>query len=271
MMAAPTTHNQISASTRNQSGMALPELESASFWANVAVVIFTLAAASAGGFALYFSSKASAVRDAELVRFQEESRVSIANADARSAEANEKAAGANERTGKLEVEAGQQRERAAKAEASLLELRQRLAPRQIKGKDFLKLLEGKPKMPVEIMFLRDDPEAWGLAMQLRDFLRQATWNPPEPVPIPPTDVPRLADQPSTMGAGGQPTGVAVVIRATTQEEFRLFGDREAPTAFNALQQALLHSLGSISSTINDGHLNPSPTPGILRIVVGPKP
>lgn len=84
--------------------MILPDLESSSFWANVAVVVFTLLGASAGGFVLYFSSMLSAAKDAELELFQNESRVAIAKADARSAETTEKAesfrldiASANER------------------------------------------------------------------------------------------------------------------------------------------------------------------------------
>lgn len=135
----------MAAAETNQNGMNLLWLDSAAFWANVAVVVFGALAAIAAVFALYFSLRRDAAKDADLARFQQASKVSIANADARAAEANGKAAAAEEgtarslaesaaantRTKLLEVEAASQRERAARAEKDLLELRQRLAGRRL--------------------------------------------------------------------------------------------------------------------------------------------
>ena len=87
---------------------------------------------------------------------------------------------------------------------------------------------------------------------MRDLLRAAKWEAAEPVPVPPTDIPRLANQPSHMAAGGQPTGVALAVRADTQEDFRLVRDRGANTPLNALHDALSQS-------------------GVLRVIIGPKP
>jgi len=55
-------------------------------------------------------------------------------------------------------------------------LRKQLEPRKIKGEEFIKVLEGKPKSPVEIVFPRDDGEEFALAMQIRDWLKMAKWD-----------------------------------------------------------------------------------------------
>ena len=118
--------------------MNLSFLEIAAFWSNIAVVVGGLLAAAGAVFALYYNSRLEAIKDAELGKFQTESRVAIASAEARAAEANEKAAGAtataahaDERAGKREIEAAQQRERAANAQRDLLVLQERTKPRRL--------------------------------------------------------------------------------------------------------------------------------------------
>jgi hypothetical protein len=73
----------------NYSGMDLRAMEGASFWSNIAVVVFGILAAIAAAFALYFGSRLGAMKDAELLRFQVKAQADIANADARAARANE--------------------------------------------------------------------------------------------------------------------------------------------------------------------------------------
>src|SRR5436309_17084 len=85
-------------------------LESASYWAGIAAVGLTAAAALAGSFAWYFSHKLSDKKDSEFNSFRESSRVAISEAQARSAEANARAAEANkiaeeERLARVKLEA----------------------------------------------------------------------------------------------------------------------------------------------------------------------
>ena len=158
------------------------------------------------------------------------------------------------------IEAAKEKE----AELAIAALKKTLATRQIKGDEFIKALEGKPKAPVEIMFVKDDAECFHLAMQVRDFLKMAKWEVEEPCfIIPPTDVARLSQYPSAMGAGGQPWGVTVVVRATSQADFV---GKDADTPANALSAALLQSLGIIAggTTFETGK------PGVVRIVIAPK-
>jgi hypothetical protein len=194
----------MAADDANQNGMNLPWLESASFWANVAVVVFGVLAAVAAVFALYFSLKRDSAKDAELIKFQQTSRVSIANADARAAEANEKAAAAGEGTAKalaeaananartqlLEVEAAGQKERAATAEKDLLALRQKIAPRRLTAEQKTKLTSAlRPFSPAPINLAWAGPggqESADLASDIIDAITSAG------IPIPSRNI--LMDQ-----------------------------------------------------------------------------
>jgi hypothetical protein len=187
--------------------------------------------------------------------------VRISENEAKTAQARADAEAAKERAAEANA-------RAAEATLKLGELRERLKPRKLDYKSFQDELRGRPKAPVEILFPKDDAEAYNLAMQFRDFLRMAGWDVKEPAFFPPVDVERFKTAPSAMAAGGQPTGVALVVRAASQADFKLFGDPNADTPFNALQQAILASLGKVSSAVNS---DASPEPGIIRIVVAPKP
>ena len=187
------------------------------------------------------------------------------------AEAHKITAEANKRIAELNGEIANANARQAEAELKLEQLRQRVGPRQINQEAFLKVLEGKAMAPVEIMYPREDGEAFNLSIQIRDLLRAAQWQASEPLPVPPNVVARLANQPSHMAVGGQPTGVSVVVRADTQEEFRALQDREANTPINAIVKALLSTLGSISSYAGGSDIFTAPPNGIVRIVVGPKP
>jgi hypothetical protein len=121
------------------------------------------------------------------------------------------------------------------------------------------------------MFPKEDGEAFLLALQFRDLLRKAGWQCAEPVPVPSTDIPRLTNQPSHMAAGGQPLGVAVSVRADTQEDFRKLEDRQASTPVNALSAAILKTLGTMSQYAASADVFHPPAAGTLRIVIGQKP
>jgi hypothetical protein len=150
-------------------------------------------------------------------------------------------------------------------------LKKKMGPRSIDGDTFIKALEGKAKSPVEIMFPKENPEAFMLANQIRELLRIAKWEAAVPAPVPPTDIPRLANQPSHMAAGAQPFGVAVVIRADTQEEFNRSSDFKADTPMNALRDAFAKTLGDVAGYAGGPDIFPAPPVGVVRIVVGPKP
>jgi len=165
--------------------------------------------------------------------------------------------------------------RQKEAELKLEQLRDRMRQRHINGDQFLKILEGRPKAPVEILFIKDDGEAFQLSLEIRDWLKRASWEVEEPRPITGADLaPRLAqNHPSAMAAGGQPQGVSLFLRAEGQADF----DREADnpldanapinTPRKALSRALLESLGTLSG----GMSGENGRPGVLRIIVGPKP
>jgi hypothetical protein len=164
--------------------------------------------------------------------------------------------------------------RQKEAELKLAELRRQVAARHLNAQEFAKSLDGMPRMPVEIMFPRDDGEAFQLALEIRDGLKLAKWDAGEPAPIPLPDIPQLARLPSAMSAGGQPSGVAVVAPWITQQESDELTNNAMGlpvtlvTPFLALHRALLSALGSLSAS--GGHLSAPPN-GILRVVVGPHP
>ena len=85
----------------------MPSLESLTFWTGVVAVAFTAFAAVAGSFSWYFSTRLSAAKDAASAIFQEESRLAIASANARAAEATTKAAEAGEGAAKALADAAE--------------------------------------------------------------------------------------------------------------------------------------------------------------------
>lgn len=66
-------------------------LNQAAFWTGVITVVATAIAALTGSLSWYFSNRVAKAKNAELSQFQSEARVAIAEADARAAEADEKA------------------------------------------------------------------------------------------------------------------------------------------------------------------------------------
>jgi len=77
-------------------------METASFWANIAFVTFTVLAAISGVIVLVLANRVGAARNAALDRLQAESAAAIASAEARAAEANQVTAESNERASAIE-------------------------------------------------------------------------------------------------------------------------------------------------------------------------
>lgn len=150
-------------------------------------------------------------------------------------------------------------------------LRKQIGPRQIDSDKFMKALEGKPKAPIEIMFPKENGEAFLLALQFRDLLRKAGWQASEPIPVPLNDIPRLANQPSHIAAGGEPIGIGVVVRADTNEEFEQFGSMTANSPAAAIFNAISQTFGGAAGHTAGPNVLNTPPRGTVRIVVGPKP
>jgi hypothetical protein len=219
-------------------------------WNNVVVASFAIAAMAAivGGIGTWWVIQLQKEDGAKL-------QVALKNADQRIAEAAERSAAASER--------------AANAELALERLRQQTQPRRLDGNALVMALEARPKAPVEILFTRDDAEAFSLSMQIRDFLKMAGWEVSEPTALTRAHAsPRLSQYPSAVGAGGQPAGVTVVARPVTQLDFAIEDNDALDSPYKALLNALTIALGSASGSQSMGE---GPAPGVLRIVVGPKP
>jgi len=168
------------------------------------------------------------------------------------AETTERAAKANERAANLENEAAQ-------AKLELERLKKHLAPRKLDRKAFLKELEGKSKAPVQILFLKDDPDSLNFAQDIEQALGAAGWSVVSRDVIPtPDGVKTRLDIPTTMSVGGQPTGVTVV---TNEEDWE--GEIKAPrdALYRAFSQAMGRGAGSVHMTCPRG---------ILRIIIGPR-
>jgi hypothetical protein len=149
-------------------------------------------------------------------------------------------------------------------------LRKEMGPRHIDPDKFVAALTDKPKAPVEIMFPKENGEAFMLAIEFRDAIRKAGWQASEPIPVPPTDIPRLANQPSTAGVGGEPVGVSVAVRADTQADFEQFGPG-INTPANAIFNAISAAFGTGAGYVAGPEVFNAPARGTVRIVVGPKP
>jgi hypothetical protein len=162
---------------------------------------------------------------------------------------------------------------AAVATLKFEELRRQVAPRNINRDPFLKALAGQPKNPVEIMYLRDDPECFDVAQQFWRALQDAGWEVSAPVPIPVTWESLGAQSPLAMSVNGQPRGVTLATRSVSEKEIEDSHNMTIPgatwgkTPWTVLLDAIGQSLGTYSSHI--GGVN-APPAGIFRIVVAPR-
>jgi len=130
----------------------------------------------------------------------------------------------NIRDARLKLALSASTERAAIAELKTEQLRKELGPRQVQREIFLKELEGQPSAPVEIVYLRDDPECFDLAQQIWRLLEDAKWPVKSPKPMP---VLIFSDNPTSISAGGQPSGVTVVARSVSTDEADAFQNRSS--------------------------------------------
>jgi hypothetical protein len=144
--------------------MSLRFLESASYWAGVLAVGLTAAAAVAGVLTWYFSSKLANVKDAAFERFKEESKVAVASANEKAAEATARAAEAN---------------RIAEEEKlARVKLETRLAPRRLSAESqeaVVNAIKRFTPQSFDILSYADDPESTRLANDIYAILQRAGW------------------------------------------------------------------------------------------------
>src|SRR5262249_37112927 len=100
---------------------------------------------------------------------------------------------------------------AAEANLATQRLRARLAPRQIDGLIFARLLQGQPRSKVEILYLRDDPEANVLALQLFTNLQGIGWAVDFPTFIPASGELQTFPTPLALTVGAHPSGITFLI------------------------------------------------------------
>ena len=210
------------------------------FWANWLLVGALILGVLATG-AIVVSGN---IRDRELKRELKEKDESIANANAQTKE----------------------------AELKLEELRREVGPRRINREVFQKAIEGDIKAPVEILYLRDDPECFDVAQQIWQLLRDAKWDAKAPRPIPLSNSGDALSLPTSMSVSGQPSGVTVATHSISKEELqasidRMMGNGWTKTPYTVLQHAIGEALGQVKSWASGP--NP-PAPGTLRIVVAPR-
>jgi hypothetical protein len=208
-------------------------LESASFWntvANWGLLIGLII----GVFSTYVIVVTGNVKEKYF-------KLEIANSNKQAAEANQKAE--EERLARVKIE-------------------ERLAPRIINRGVFLEALKGKPKAPVEVLYLKDDPECINLSTQLLMLLNEAGWViiRYEPIPSENPEAEVKFPMPSASSFGGQPAGITIVTKVLPET----VGEKP-DIPFRALWAAISKSTGRVQ-----GGRDPTLPEDKLRIIVAPK-
>jgi len=185
--------------------------------------------------------------------------------------------------------AGEQRktakaqEEAAKAQLALNKyvdnVARRQRPREIDGKALVKLLEGKPKARVELLYNPNDSEAWWFADELYLWLGKgngqepgAGWevSPPEPIAADAGYKGQHLDKAPTamrLAGAGTTTGITFV----TKENVDYNSDARKP--LNALTMAFSSSItAGLRKGVASygGEYDPSLPDDLIVVVVGPK-
>jgi hypothetical protein len=165
------------------------------------------------------------------------------------------------------------RREAAKAEAELERVKKAIGPRQINREVFVNALEGQPKAPVQILYLRDDQESLEFAQEIANLLERAKWKviARQPIPIPKRAKSAAQDIPITMTVGGQPSGVTVVTHSVTEEEIEAGKRVEGKQDWIRTPWTVLCNAFEESTGVGQAASNETVPKGTLRVVVAPKP
>lgn len=164
--------------------------------------------------------------------------------------------------------------RAAEAELRTQELRAKVAPRILKYAQFKQALSGQPTGRVEIIYLGHDPECMMLAQGIGQVLREIGWEVVGSSPLVQNRQGRPEDRdlPDMMTVGGQPAGVTLVTNSISEAEadvgmLHMQNKPWVRTAYTVLYVALLDNLGTLKASVGSSK---SPVPGTIRITVAPK-
>ena len=135
--------------------------------------------------------------------------------------------------------------------------------------EITKLLEEGPSAPVEVLYLKDDPECFELAQTIRQALDAAGWPASGPSPFPEQE---NSDLPSATMMDANPSGVTVVSSPITKAESdasdaQMLGKPWVKTPFTVLSNALLQTVGKLHTSSGGPH---APPPSKLRVVVAPR-
>ena len=261
-MAQDTKTSAAPAATQNR--MSESFLTTAASWAGFFAVGFTAAAAVSGLAAWYFSGELSKMNAAKLAAFQEESRTTIASADARSAEANQKAAEANKLAEGFQLDIAKANEGAAAATAlaekerlARLQLEARLADRrlsEVQQKEIVEALKPLGPFSAQVFTYSDVTEVSRIAQAIQAILVSAEW---------------------TVGLAAATGGVTVsgIVMAVGQD-----AASDVRNATTRLVQELARH--GVSSTVSDRPMEQIPEPGMsfgnkipnpqIRILIGTK-
>jgi len=175
-------------------------------------------------------------------------------------------------TERLKLQVEEESKERIKAEVELAKLKKQIGPRQLDREAFLKALVGQPKAPVEILYLRDDPDSLEFAQEIGNLLERAGWAVLARGPIPPPPPRSGADIPMTVSGGGRPAGVTVGAGSVSEEggeaaRKRAIGREDwVRTPWTVLSDAFGKSMGKSQAA---GNVATCPE-GIVRVVVGPR-
>jgi hypothetical protein len=170
----------------------------------------------------------------------------------------------------LETGLAEAKTKQVEAETKLERLKIQVGPRRINREVFLKALEGQPKSPVQILYLRDDQDSFEFAQEIANLLERAKWDVIAREPIPTLTELSSSDIPTAMSVGGQPSGVTVVAHSVSEEDAEatsnhMSGKAWVKTPWTVLSNAFLEALGTGQAASHN-----SVKERTLRIVVAPK-
>jgi hypothetical protein len=160
-----------------------------------------------------------------------------------------------------------------KAQEAMLELerlRKRFGPRYIDPEMFSKDIAGQPKLPVQILYLKDDPDSYSLSFQILSLLNRATWDVVVPTPIRPNPQFPSPLLPTAFSVGAKISGVTIVVKVIELLDGPALAElpesgKIASSASVALGRALIRSLGGLGMGTD-----PTMPEGVLRVVVAPR-
>jgi hypothetical protein len=173
------------ADAADQDAMDIAWLETAAYWSKVVAVTFAVLAALGTGFAVYFSSRMVAAKDADLERVRAESMLEIAASEAKATRAIQDAAAAqaaadaaNERAARLEAAATRERTAPARAElgvavAPTAGVASRLTDDQREA--MMSVLKRARAPRTVVLSWAAHTEPYALAREVRRILQDAGW------------------------------------------------------------------------------------------------